>query len=422
MVDLIKKTYVKIVYRKIIESTSLTVKEFQSLINEKKKTLKGLPSYEEILYLIAKELGVEIFQFGTKNDFVTFLKKKLHESPESFKDEAFPLILDVIENPEFKAIIKKEVLKEEIEIINNFDKLGKLSGQVAYLYPYESIKDPDLLWISDPEAYLYCFNQTIMNSGIYKLYFFDVWPEIWVAGTESAENAVNLVIYDQINSEIMKKKNIQDLLYSKITDLYDSEITELYEYLPYEDCLNTQIAKALKYLEVKMFFTRSLGVIEIEKEDLKLDPETVFWEEKRRIEVIKAAEETFGKVNEDIFYQNLIAQRDMDEKLIGELKETNDSYISNIYKELTNALYSEDLSDVIKVLKAQEFDRFIGVINTEPKNYLAVIEGIIDGIIESGFFNIDIWAMERKLNDYELNLIKKFKLIIENWENFSNSN
>lgn len=410
MVDLIINSYVKLVYRKILESTELTVKEFQSLINKKKRILKGLASYEEIIYLIAKDLGVEVFEFRTKNDFVTFLKKKLHESPESFRDEAFPLILDVIEKPEFVAVIKKEVLQDEIEIINNFDKLGKLSGEIAYLDG--SSKDPETLWRNDPEAYLYCFNKIIIDSGIYKIYTFDVGLGIWVAGAESAENAVNLVIYDQINPEIMKKKNIQDLLYLKITDLY--------EHLSYEDCLNTQIAKALKYLELKMFFTYNLGVIELEKEDLKLDPETVFWEEKQRIENVKVFEEMNEEMDEEHFYNNLIAQRVMDEKPTGELyeeifKETKDSYVSKIYKELTKALYSEDFLDIIKLLKAQEFERFIDLINIEPKNYLAVIKGIIDGIRDSGFFNtVNIWTLERKLNDYEINLLKKFKLIIEN--------
>ena len=45
---------------KIIEGTGLTRKEIQNLVEEKKLELKGLISDEGALFIIAKELGVDV--------------------------------------------------------------------------------------------------------------------------------------------------------------------------------------------------------------------------------------------------------------------------------------------------------------------------------------------------------------------------
>jgi len=45
---------------KIIEDTGLTKKEIQNLVEEKKAELKGLISDEGALFVIAKELGVDV--------------------------------------------------------------------------------------------------------------------------------------------------------------------------------------------------------------------------------------------------------------------------------------------------------------------------------------------------------------------------
>jgi len=45
---------------KIIEDTGLTRKEIQNLVEDKKNELKGLISDEGALFIIAKELGVDI--------------------------------------------------------------------------------------------------------------------------------------------------------------------------------------------------------------------------------------------------------------------------------------------------------------------------------------------------------------------------
>ena len=45
---------------KIIEETGLTKKEIQRLVEEKKEELKGLISDEGALFIIAKELGVDV--------------------------------------------------------------------------------------------------------------------------------------------------------------------------------------------------------------------------------------------------------------------------------------------------------------------------------------------------------------------------
>ena len=50
----------EIYVNKIIEDTGLTRKEIQSLIEDKKNELKGLISDEGALFIIAKELGVDI--------------------------------------------------------------------------------------------------------------------------------------------------------------------------------------------------------------------------------------------------------------------------------------------------------------------------------------------------------------------------
>ena len=45
---------------KIIEDTGLSKKEIQTLVEEKKEELKGLISDEGALFVIAKELGVDV--------------------------------------------------------------------------------------------------------------------------------------------------------------------------------------------------------------------------------------------------------------------------------------------------------------------------------------------------------------------------
>ena len=199
------------------------------------------------------------FLFDTKNEFVNFLKNKLHEGPESFRIGAFPLIRSVKDRPEFVAIIKEEILKEEIEKINNFEKLGDLPGSVGY---YFHSKETEALYNNDPEIFFY---HTIMESDIFKLYYFDINEGIYVAGVESPEKAVDLVIHSYITywdrlPGIMKKEDIQDLL--------DLDILDPYANLSYVG-LDNEIAKALIYLELKMEFTLHMDVTEINEEDMK---------------------------------------------------------------------------------------------------------------------------------------------------------
>ena len=45
---------------KILENTGLTRKEIQDMVEDKKKDLKGLISEEGALFIIARELGVDV--------------------------------------------------------------------------------------------------------------------------------------------------------------------------------------------------------------------------------------------------------------------------------------------------------------------------------------------------------------------------
>ena len=56
MIEMKTEVYIN----KIIEDTGLTRKEIQNLVEDKKNELKGLISDEGALFIIAKELGVDI--------------------------------------------------------------------------------------------------------------------------------------------------------------------------------------------------------------------------------------------------------------------------------------------------------------------------------------------------------------------------
>jgi len=341
-------------------------KILKSEAGQKMEVLNSIKQFYDLEEL-TKEIPISLPfppESNKKKIFVNFLKKKLHESSKSFREEAFPLISYLKDKPEFVDIIKNEVLKEEIDKINDFEKLG---GFGSVIYDYE---DSEAFEGNDPNAYFYLlYRETIKKSGLIKIYYFDHYPEIYVSETKSAENAVDLVIYDQITYNfklpgIPKKEEILALYYEDLSNIF-------YEDLSYVG-LDDEIAKGLIYTELKMYFTQRLEVIEIRKEDMDLSKvlanfvggwdwpieelqEELFWEdvdnhmisqlieEKEIPEDIRDVEE---EIDEDYIYQKLIEQKTKEEEHYIEIE---DSYISNVYKELTNAnLHSSQENDRFK--------------------------------------------------------------------------
>jgi len=88
------------------------------------------------------------------------------------------------------------------------------------------------------------------------------------------------------------------------------------------------------------------------------------------------------------------------------------------YSKLLNALYSNKISDIIKLLNTQDFEELIKRIYADPKNNQNVIQDITTAVEKSGFRNIlDIWTMETDVNEYELKLLREFMVIVTNWQN-----
>lgn len=261
---------------KIIKCSGLSKEEVLRLAQERREELNRLISNEGALFVIGKELGVDFktssednetksaphpdnfynfyeIGFTTKKDFITFLKEKLFESPESFRDEAFPLVRDVRDCPDLIAIIKNEVLKDEIEKINDVTKFKELPGEMARYY---NNKHYDDLYNVGPEV---AFNQTILETGVSDIFIIPegvLGSEIYVAGVETTENAIDFVIYE-IFPEFVESQDFEDF-----------GGTDMSEYLSYRD-LDVQIARALKYLELKTYLTQDFCVYDAK--DLQKD-------------------------------------------------------------------------------------------------------------------------------------------------------
>ena len=95
---------------KIIEDTGLSKKEIQSLVEEKKEELKGLISDEGALFVIAKELGVEV---SSEN--------------QELLNEIELNISDITLN------MKNIVLVGRIKDIFNLNSFNKSNGEVGYV-------------------------------------------------------------------------------------------------------------------------------------------------------------------------------------------------------------------------------------------------------------------------------------------------
>ena len=95
---------------KIIEGTGLTRKEIQDMVEEKKKELKGLISEEGALFVIARELGVDVKE----------------ENKDLLKDIDLN-ISDITEN------MKNISITGRIKEIYNVNKFNKADGGTGYV-------------------------------------------------------------------------------------------------------------------------------------------------------------------------------------------------------------------------------------------------------------------------------------------------
>ncbi|GAG02179.1 unnamed protein product, partial [marine sediment metagenome] len=95
---------------KIIESTGLTRKEIQEMVEDKKKELKGLISEEGALFVIARELGVDVKE----------------ESKDLMKDIDI-FISDITYN------MKNINITGRIKEIYNANKFNKADGGTGYV-------------------------------------------------------------------------------------------------------------------------------------------------------------------------------------------------------------------------------------------------------------------------------------------------
>jgi len=99
---------------KIIEDTGLSKKEIQSLVEEKKEELKGLISDEGALFVIAKELGVEVS--GENQELLNEIELN---------------ISDITLN------MKNIVLVGRIKDIFNLNSFNKSNGEVGYVGSFQ---------------------------------------------------------------------------------------------------------------------------------------------------------------------------------------------------------------------------------------------------------------------------------------------
>jgi replication factor A1 len=95
---------------KIIENTGLTRKEIQSLVEDKKEELKGLISEEGALFIIARELGVDV-----------------KEESKDLLNEIEIHISDITQNMKNISIVGR------IKAIYNVNKFNKSDGNVGYV-------------------------------------------------------------------------------------------------------------------------------------------------------------------------------------------------------------------------------------------------------------------------------------------------
>ncbi|MFX1389696.1 MAG: DUF2240 family protein [Promethearchaeota archaeon] len=112
---------------KIIENTGLTRKEIQSLVEEKKNELKGLISDEGALFIIAKELGVDIK--GENKDILNDIEININDITLNMK------------NITLYGRIK------EIYKVNNFEKSDGNKGYVGSFLLHDNTGDVRIvLW------------------------------------------------------------------------------------------------------------------------------------------------------------------------------------------------------------------------------------------------------------------------------------
>jgi len=99
-------------------------------------------------------------------------------------------------------------------------------------------------------------------------------------------------------------------------------------------------------------------------------------------------------------------------------KEWNDYSGFFSVSKLHDALYSNTIKDVINLLNTKEFEEFIKQIYIDLTKNLDIIKNIILAIQDSEFLSsINFGKIEDEVNEYELELLQKFTIIIKNWKN-----
>lgn len=142
------ETYIK----KIIEDTGLSKEEIQSLIEEKKRKIKGLFSDEGILFVIARELGVEVSRES---------QRQLNEIPILNEFVINDFLSLRLENGKTNIYIKNKLFRqckflllgipiETIESFNEVDSIDEAAEKLGWAF-HGQIKDS--LYLIPPEIH-----------------------------------------------------------------------------------------------------------------------------------------------------------------------------------------------------------------------------------------------------------------------------
>jgi len=310
--DMKQEITVKLNYGSMKECVCLWKKNYFAYLDRDALSRIGLQRFELITNLMNFNELEDKNLF--KKKFANYLKELLNRSLSKFIKISYnvlPLIRAAKDQPELVAIIKDEVLKDEIDEVKKFQKIEEIPGEVFYFS-----EDPETVDYMPALEAEYALRYTINKSRILKMYYY--YDEIYVAGVETAREAADKILYD--NDEIrwiLKGKDILD------QDLINSERIGISEYVPIEG-IDQQILKALIYLELKRDFTTRLRFKLLREEDFEQKfSEFEFNEE-------NMYEEDMRKTLIDPDYEK---EKEYENDIVGGLPYTNEE-LAEIFEEL----------------------------------------------------------------------------------------
>lgn len=142
-----KKLSVEAYTKKIIEETGLTKNEIQKLIDEKKDELKGLISDEGALFIIAKELGLDIKPIVKEETSIYLV-----EVTKKMKN--LILVGKIVTFREIHEFVKKDGTEGKVLNFIISDKTGQLRivawGEMATkIFINEDFKEGNLIKITN---------------------------------------------------------------------------------------------------------------------------------------------------------------------------------------------------------------------------------------------------------------------------------